>query len=232
MESQHGNRANQAPNPTEIVARTLRHEVGDLLQTVYASVAILQERLSKDLKLERRILGDLRGRAETCKRVLDTVHDLVCPLSLTHEPLPLSELAASLVTAISAQYPQLEVRGETPETPPIRGDQRYLSEMGSRLLASACQRAHHQVVFRSVPGPGPAEVEWSVADDGPDLAPDQLNQLLDPFQTTRPSVMSLDLGLANRIVKLHGGRMIARVRPGGGLVVEVVFPVSPTNPAQ
>ena len=46
----------------EAVARTLRHEVGDLLQTVYSAVAILQERLPPGQTLERRLLGDLRAR--------------------------------------------------------------------------------------------------------------------------------------------------------------------------
>src|SRR5262245_1200892 len=71
-----------AHNLPEALARTLRHEVGDLLQTVYATVAILQERLPRDWSLERRVLTDLRGRAEVCKNLLDNVHDLVCPVSL------------------------------------------------------------------------------------------------------------------------------------------------------
>ena len=68
----------------EMVARTLRHEVGDLLQTVYSTVAILQERLAADQALERRLLTDLKGRAENCRNELDAVVDLVCPLRPTH----------------------------------------------------------------------------------------------------------------------------------------------------
>src|SRR5262245_23193224 len=47
-----------AQNLPEALARTLRHEVGDLLQTVYATVAILQERLPREWSLERRVLTD------------------------------------------------------------------------------------------------------------------------------------------------------------------------------
>ena len=36
----------------EAIVRTLRHEVGDLLQTVYAAVAILKERLPADCQTE------------------------------------------------------------------------------------------------------------------------------------------------------------------------------------
>ena len=63
------------------VLRHLRHEMGDLLQTIYASVAIIQERLPKESAFERRILTDLRARAENCKQLLDDVHDLLSPLA-------------------------------------------------------------------------------------------------------------------------------------------------------
>ena len=37
----------------EILVRTLRHEVGDLLQTVYSTVAILQDRIPPQQALEQ-----------------------------------------------------------------------------------------------------------------------------------------------------------------------------------
>ena len=73
----------------EALVRTIRHEVGDHLQTVYAAVAILQKRLPAEAAVERRVLADLRSRAEECKRLLDDVSDLVSPLSLSVEPADL-----------------------------------------------------------------------------------------------------------------------------------------------
>src|SRR5690349_2735471 len=89
----------------EALARTLRHEVGDLLQTIYAAVAILQKRLPAEATVERRVLGDLRGRAEGCKRLLDNVSDLVSPLTLSIEDVDLTQVAAALVTAVRPRYP-------------------------------------------------------------------------------------------------------------------------------
>ena len=50
------------------VARALRHEVGDLLQSLYSTVALLQGRLPPEMELEKRLLTNLRGRAERCPR--------------------------------------------------------------------------------------------------------------------------------------------------------------------
>src|SRR5579859_1789913 len=86
-----------SPGPPEILARTLRHEVGDLLQTVYAAVAILRRRLAPEATLERRVLADLRSRAEGCKRLLDVMSDLVGSIELSIEQVDLAQLADSLV---------------------------------------------------------------------------------------------------------------------------------------
>src|SRR5262249_54470163 len=95
----------------EALARTLRHEVGDLLHTVYAEVAILQKRLPGHAAVEQRILADLRSRAEACKGLLDQVNDLVSPVvSLSIEQVDLAQTAAVLVAAAAPRYPKLEVR--------------------------------------------------------------------------------------------------------------------------
>ena len=72
----------------EAIARTLRHEVGDLLQTVYAAVAILKERLPAECQAERRILTDMRtarNRAATSLIPFTTwfVRSPWCPRSWT-----------------------------------------------------------------------------------------------------------------------------------------------------
>jgi signal transduction histidine kinase len=209
----------------------LRHEVGDLLQTVYATAAILQERLPPEWELERRIVADLRSRGEACRNLLDIVHDLVCPLLLTAEPVDLADLASTLVAAVSARNPKLEVRAEAEKTPAVVGDSKRIAQVGNLLLANACQNARRQILFRTAPGPGPGEGEWTVTDDGPGTPADQLERLFVPFATTRPGPPTLGLALAHRLVTLHGGRITAENLPGGGFRVRVIFaPAPPKTP--
>jgi signal transduction histidine kinase len=211
----------------EIVVRLLRHEVGDLLQTVYATAAILQEKLPRDWALERRIVGDLRTRGEACKNLLDTVHDLVCPMLLNPERVQPAEVASALVNAAGVRYPRLQVLAEGDSVPAISADARRLAQLGTLLLAHACGRARQQVRFITRPGPGPGQVEWVVADDGESLAEDQLQRLFQPFVSTRHSYESLAPALAQRIVQLHGGRIAAENGPGGGVRVSVQLPPGP-----
>jgi two-component system osmolarity sensor histidine kinase EnvZ len=217
------------PSLPEVVVRTLRHEVGDLLQTVYATAAILQERLPADWALERRIVHDLRTRGEACKNLLDTVHDLVCPMSLNAEPVNLAEVAAALVASAVGRHPRLRILAEGVPAANAVGDAKRLAQLGNLLLSHACARAQAQVTFRTQPGVG--DVQWTVTDDGPPLPADQLERLLTPFATTRHSFPTLAVALGHKIATLHGGDLTAANQPGGGFQVQVTLPVKPSRQA-
>jgi len=149
--------ANSVPPPSEILVRLLRHELGDLLQTIYASVAILQERLPQTLTLERRVLGDLRARGDVCKNVMDAVHDYVCPVALNIDTVDLGDLTKQLVAAAAPQFPRLQVQADVdPRTPRIEADARRLAQVGNLLLSNACQAAQKRVTFTVRPGPSGA----------------------------------------------------------------------------
>ncbi len=215
----------------EALTRMLRHEIGDLLQTIYATVAILQKRLDPDLTLEQRILGDLRKRGETCKHLLDAVHDFVCPVALQAGPVDVADLAANLVRAASQRYPQLEIVAESKGPVPIEGDERRLAQTGEQILTNACEAAQKQVRFRTTPGPGDDEVEWDITDDGPGVAASERERLFTPFYTTRHGHVGLGLALAKKLVQLHGGQILAENGAGGGFRVRVLLPRVP-RPAE
>ncbi len=120
-----------------MVVRTLRHEVGDLLQSVYSAVAILQERLPRGQNLERTILSDLRGRAEMCKNELDATHDLVCPVNLNQDWVELSELASGIAGSFALRYPGLQIVCEAPRPVKVWGDGPKLAQAGTLLMMVA-----------------------------------------------------------------------------------------------
>jgi signal transduction histidine kinase len=207
----------------EALTRTLRHEVGDLLQTIYAAVAILQKRLPAEATLERRVLGDLRSRAEGCKRLLDNVTDLVSPLTLSLEEVDLAQLAAMLVAAVAPRFPKLELRAAPSPAVRVPADEKRLAQIGQVLLTQACEAARHQVCFRTQ-RTADGEAEWSVTDDRPGFATQELEELFSPFEMIHHGNSRLGLALAQRLVLLHGGRIAADNMPEGGFCIRVTLP--------
>jgi len=207
----------------ESVTRTLRHEVGDLLQTVYSTVAILQERMPRDAELERRFLTDLRSRAETCKDELDAVHDLVLPIDLSVAAVDLTELSALLATAFSRRSRTVEVRAEPSPPVIVAADSARLTQVGRLLLAAGCQTARRRVVVEAR-NTGVSSVRWMFAHDGHGATEEQLAWLATPFATTHQALSGLALALARKVIELHGGTVSAENQGHEGFRVTMVLP--------
>lgn len=214
----------------EMVVRTLRHEVGDLLQSVYSAVAILQERLPRSLTLERTILSDLRARAEVCKNELDATHDLICPLSLNLDWVELSELAAGIAASFSLRHPGLQIVCEAPRPVKVWGDGAKLSQAGILLMMSLCQAARSKIVMRVTKQPAEKTTEWSFRHDGPPAGAEQLTWLTNPFNTTRNARFGLGLAFAHRVIELQGGSISAGEAAEGGFQILLVLPPGPEEP--
>jgi signal transduction histidine kinase len=210
----------------EALVRTLRHELGDFLQKVYATVAILKTRLPADWEMERGLLTRLRARAETCKEVLDAAHDYICTVILDCESVDLAELARGLTATWRSRYPQLQINCEAPGPAVVMADSRRAAQITEAILANACEAAKAQVICRVAQLEG-GEVEWSVLDDGAGLAPELTDLLFCPFLTTKAGHAGMGLALARKLIDLHGGRISAVNEPEGGFKTSVVFPGEP-----
>jgi len=208
----------------EAIVRTLRHEVGDLLQTVYAAVAILKERLPADCQTERRILTDMRARAESCRDLLDTVHDLVCPLTLSVDEVDLGELVGAAVNRVTPRYSRVSLGLDIEAVPAIQADSRRLTQLATVLLTDACAAARATVQTSVRPGAAPGEVVLEITDDGPGVPPDKEELLFNPMMTTPHGHLGPGLALARRLVALHGGSITAGNCAGGGFRVKVTLP--------
>jgi len=96
----------------------------------------------------------------------------------------------------------------------IRNSVDALEEVGSGEILIRTRRA------------GTAQVEISVADTGPGLAPEVAARLFQPFVTTKPSGMGIGLSICRTIVEAHGGKLSAADNPGGGAVFTVSLPLA------
>jgi signal transduction histidine kinase len=217
-------RPGTSPSP-DLVVRALRHEVGDLLQSVYAAVGLVLERLPPADSDDRRVLERLRQRAELCGYELDAAHDLVCPLPLAAEPFDLAELSAGLVEVFVPRFPGLVVRAEANGPVEVAADRDRLRPLGALLLLNACQAARREARVRCRRLGG--DVEWSFTDDGPGPTPEQLAWFERPFPATAQARVGLGLALARRLAELHGGAAAVEALPGGGSRVRLLLPTRP-----
>ncbi len=74
----------------------------------------------------------------------------------------------------------------------------------------------------------------AVRDEGPGLPPDELQRVFEPFYRVDASRSrdtggsGLGLPIARSIAEMHGGSLVLRNRPQGGLEALLVLPRTPT----
>ncbi len=213
------------------------------LKTIEKSREELLSNVSHDLKnplatikayltmMERGRLGDLTEKqahaVEVCQRNADRltrlINDLVLlsrlrsgDMRLDDKPFGLKALCEEVVQGAAglAQQGQLEVD--------LRGGEVFVRGDRDRL-AEALTHAVEQAVF-ATPSNGTVKVEVSaddtgqarvsVTDQGPAIPEDELEHLFDSFSRTPGRRRSgLGLPIAAKIVRLHGGRIVARAAP-------------------
>jgi C4-dicarboxylate-specific signal transduction histidine kinase len=209
------------PTPAHRLARLLRHEIGDLLQSVYSTVGILLERLPDSLKLERQLVADLKSRAESCKLELDAVVELAAPPNFAPGTVDLLTLIHSALLAARRRFPGLTINLDAGEPVRVESDPRALATALNVLFFALCQGAQRQVSLRiHVDG---THVECLLQRDGYGLTPEQLGWLREPFATTQQALLGVGLALVQRLVQATGGTLAAENRPEGGVRVAVRF---------
>jgi signal transduction histidine kinase len=207
------------------LARLLRHEVGDLLQSVYSTVGILIERLPAPLALERRLVADLKARAELCKVELDAVVELVAPLTGAPARIDLLSTVNAILLQLRRRFPGLQVDLEANGPAHVLAEPRAFSSSLALLCQAIGQGAQKQVGVRLAQHNHSAEL--LIQRDGYAATADQLAWLNEPFASTQHALFGLGLALAQRVVLASGGKVSAANREGGGVAVRITLPLDP-----
>jgi two-component system, LuxR family, sensor kinase FixL len=67
-------------------------------------------------------------------------------------------------------------------------------------------------------------VEFAISDTGPGLSPEVLEQLFQPFFTTKPNGMGIGLAVCRRLIEANGGKIEAENVPGAGAIFRFQLP--------
>lgn len=203
------------------MARLIRHEVGDLLQSVYSTVAVLLERLPAELALERRLATDMKSRAELCRAELDAVVDLASATTPTVEAVDLVATFGNALAQVRRRHAALELVAQAPPAVVVAAEVRSLPAATFLLLASLCQAARNRVRVQF--SQHERHVDCCLERDGYPATVEQLAWLETPFATTQHAAFGLGLALTRRAVR--GGEVEARNVPDGGVHVRIRFPI-------
>jgi signal transduction histidine kinase len=144
------------------------------------------------------------------------------------------DLAALTDSVLATRHAELEQRELKLEAnlgqAPTSGDPRLAERLVANLIDNAIRHNHPTGSVQVATHAGGGRATITVANSGPIVPPSEIDRLFEPFQrlegsrTANGDGTGLGLSIASAIARAHGGTLVARPRPGGGLVVEASFP--------
>src|ERR1043166_8597538 len=136
------------------------------------------------------------------------------------QPLQLEEVSLSeLVRDCTDELP-VKFEVDVAETLFVRADERMLRLALLNLMRNAVEAIPDGQVFVSAKNEN-GSVVIRVRDNGPGIAPADLQKIFIPFFTTKAKGHGIGLALTHRIITQHGGTLSAANTPDGGAMFTI-----------
>jgi signal transduction histidine kinase len=156
--------------------------------------------------------------------------DFARPLQLKLAPSDLAEVLDRVAALVERDAPQLRVtvyKNYSPELAPFPFDAELMEIVFYNLLLNAAQASAEGGAITLKTRRAEATAEVAVIDRGPGIDPKIMEQIFNPFFTTKSDGVGLGLAIVSKIVDEHGGRMTVESEPGKGSVFRVYLPIQP-----
>jgi two-component system sensor histidine kinase CpxA len=185
--------------------------------------ALDRERIDREIRRMDVLIGDILRYSR-----LDDTASMTRRLVRTEDLLREIAQDAEVEAARSGVRLQLQVASDLY----VVGDPDLLHSAFENLVRNAIRHspADGLVEVTAVAG---EDIHVEILDSGPGVPEQFLERIFEPwFRVPRPGVAGgptgtgLGLAIARRVFTLHGGRVLARRRPAGGLVLEVRLPAA------
>ncbi|MFZ5758229.1 MAG: sensor histidine kinase [Thermodesulfobacteriota bacterium] len=208
------------------MAAGLAHEVRNPLTSIKMFVQVLLNRL-RDQPDNREMVAALLREIERLERIIDQLVERARPSEPARRPGAINE---QLTEVLALAGPALEAAAVTlesrlaPDLPSLCYDGEKMKQVFWNLLINSREAMGKGGGIEVISQPGPGGVTITVADSGPGIPEEAIEECFASFYTTKPEGLGLGLSTSRDIVERHGGTLTLANRPGGGLVATIFLP--------
>lgn len=215
------------------------HQIKNPLQTIVLHADILQdERIVSEAHQRREVCEAIVGESQRLVAMLDelSVYASGARRTLNRRPVRLDDVVRQVagVEAREAAETGLVLDAAELSEATVYGDAYYLRQVFENLVRNAREAMDGQddpPRLRVTVGRQGGNAEVRVADNGPGIAPENLQGIFQPFVSTKGKGMGLGLAICREIVEGHGGRLEVESTVGRGTTFIVLLPLYTESPA-
>jgi PAS domain S-box-containing protein len=226
------------------VARRLAHEIKNPLTPIQLSAERMRRRFLDSMPADEAEFMDRSTRTivnqvEAMKKMVNAFSEYARVPQISMEPMNLHQLIQEVLDLYRSSDTSLELVEQLEAVNPvIDGDQGRLRQLLHNLLKNALEackdvgQVRIRVATRNESSSGRDQVVLTITDNGPGFPPGIMENLFEPYVSTKPRGSGLGLAIVKKIVEEHAGTISAETLEGGGAQVVIRLVQSAERPQQ
>jgi two-component system, LuxR family, sensor kinase FixL len=226
------------------LAGSLAHEINQPLAAILSSGQAALRFLrsaTPDLQLLRTLLQNIVEDDKRAARVITSLRSMMKREERNREPLNINKVLEDVLNLFHAEsvIRNMTIEKQFDRSPsPVLGDKVQLQQVVLNLLMNAaeamaeCSGKHEKrkIVLRTHATDRCVEV--AVRDFGPGIDSAMLDNIWQPFFTTKKTGLGMGLSVSRSIIQAHGGRLSAENHPDGGALFRFEIPAISQPPTE
>ena len=210
----------------------LAHEIRNPLSTIKTSAEMLLKSVDDNNAVAREMAGFISSDVDRTNALVTRFLDFARPLAVRLEKTDLAQLIDRAVADVEKHSPPFDVsiyKNYAPEIAPFLLDGQLIERVVYNLLVNAAQASPAKGSITVKTRQIGDRVEIAVIDCGSGIDPKLLDNIFNPFFTTKSTGVGLGLAIVSKIVDEHGGTITVESEPGSGSVFRVFLPFKEDN---
>jgi signal transduction histidine kinase len=212
------------------LAASVAHEINTPLQTIQTNLKLMQITAGEE---HRVFLGDALEEIRRVGRIVRQLLDFYRPAATSVGPIDVAALLERILLLLGKRIRDQRVTvvwETTGELPLVHGRADELTQVMLNLVVNALDVMPHggKLTIGVAHAASSGQIQITIGDTGTGIPPDLLEQIFDPFVTTKENGTGLGLSISKQITEQHGGIIRVESTAGVGSLFTIELPLSYT----
>ena len=210
------------------LAAGVAHEIRNPLSSIKGIATYFRDKLDT-VPADRKTAGIMIQEVDRLNRVISELLEFARPAQLKKEPVRLRDLLYHSLDLVRQDARAKNVAIDLAESSPD-----LTCELDPDRFAQCLLNLYLNAIQAMEDG-GTLSIGYfrekdraviTVSDSGPGIQGDDLQQIFDPYFTSKPSGTGLGLAIVHKIVEAHQGRIAVDSKPGKGTTFTIALPIN------
>lgn len=210
------------------VVASIAHEIRNPLGIIRSSAQLLQKRAEGADAATKRILGAIYDESVRLSQTVNDFLDYARPRQPRRDTVNVRQVVEQALAFLEGEFHSRQVVCEVdlPDDLLVTGDKDLLYRAFYNVLVNSEQALDGPGVIRISGGCKGGGAELVFHDSGPGFDPQSLENILDPFFTTKDGGTGLGLPIVQSIITGHGGHIKLQNGSEGGAMAIITLPLA------